>query len=117
MIDIFLYLLIVALAIYHWLDRQELVKTHNQVIQHYKDIINNLSTEHVGANANTSKLINAVIAKNTQDVKDLNLVDQVKVTNQPVEAPEQDLVPLDELNQEQWEEQVLGKQNEEKVTT
>lgn len=113
MIDTFLYLLVVALAIYHWFDRSELVNQHNKVIGHYKDIIDSLNKEHEGVNANTSKLINAVIAKNTQDVKELNLTDRIAITNQAVEAPENDLMPLDELSQEQWEEQVLGKEGDE----
>ena len=56
-----------------------------------------------------AKLVNAVIAKNATEARDLNLTDQVKIT-QPIQTPDRDLVPLDELNQEQWEEQVLGKE-------
>lgn len=117
MIDVFLYLLVIALALFHWFDRQELINQHNKVIGHYKDIIDSLSQEHAGTTATTSKLINAVIAKNTNEARDLNLTDRVQITNQPIQTPENDLMALDELSQDKWEEQVLGTQEEEKVQT
>ena len=48
-----------------------------------------------------AKLINALISKNAQEARDLNLADNTKIKYDPkVEMP--DMIPTDQLNDDDW---------------
>lgn len=51
-----------------------------------------------------SKLINAIMAKTPQDLRDLEFVDKVKVDVKPPVDP--DLIPVDQMSDEQFGEMV-----------
>ena len=115
MIDIILGILVIAFALFDYFElryyraanKQALKdnsETYEATIKHLKDIIADLSKERVGDKANMSKMINALIAKTANEVRDLNLTDKIKFNPVP-EAPP-DLVPLGELSDDEWEEQI-----------
>lgn len=127
--------IILALIAWHFLDRKERDRNHNEAlaqarsdylaasheqtvndeatIDHLQEVIKDLSKEHQGDTDNTAKLINALIAKTTAEVRDLNLTDKIGAF-QHVAQPEvpPDMVPVEQLSQDEWEQHVLGKQPE-----
>src|SRR5258706_5203029 len=110
MIEVVFGVIILALIAWHYWHVKELSKTHGalisqvqedkqqalviqqdqheSVVKHLKDIITDLSKERVGDKANMSKMINALVAKTTQDVKDLNLTDKISVIKPTAPEPE-----------------------------
>lgn len=134
MTDIIFAVIIVLLCIWHAYDVRKLQQQHGgdvennrldylellkaqrieseATVDHLEDIMKDLTKERSGEVANTSKLINAVIAKNANEVRDLNLTDKVSIANQPANTPDSDLVPVADLSQSEWEEHVLGKPTE-----
>lgn len=59
----------------------------------------------VETNKEKAKLINALIAKTPEQMRDLNLADKVKsITPPPASSP--DLVPLETLSEDDFEEHI-----------
>ena len=54
-------------------------------------------------------LLNAVLAKNTQELKDLELIDKTKINLKPAKPKKSDLVPLEELSDEEFYKVTTGK--------
>ncbi len=53
-------------------------------------------------------LLNAIMAKSTQELKELELIDKTKINIKPVKPQPVDLVPLDELSDEEHLKAVTG---------
>ena len=56
------------------------------------------------------KLTNALIAKNAQELKDLNVVDKLKINVHPTQ-PTEDLTALSDLSDKEFEDKILGGDN------
>lgn len=52
------------------------------------------------------KLVNALLAKNAQELRDLQIADKVKV--EPTQPEKPDLIPTDTLTDEEWEQKIAN---------
>ena len=54
-------------------------------------------------------LLNAIMAKSTQELKDLELIDKTKINLKPAKPKKSDLVPMEELSDEEFFKAATGK--------
>ena len=54
-------------------------------------------------------LLNAIMAKSTQELKDLELIDKTKINLKPAKPKKSDLVPMEELSDEEFFKVATGK--------
>lgn len=65
-------------------------------------------------NREKQKLINALIARNAQETANLTFADNTKITPE-VTKPDPDLIPMDQLNDEQFDEHIQATLNNQTV--
>lgn len=138
MTEVVFGIIIVLLILWHFLDRRERESLHNEAIaqaredylkaeheqaindestiDHLEEIIKNLSKERQGDKENTAKLINALISKTAREAQELGMTDRIGVfkhNQQQDEEKDPDLIPVEQLPQDEWEKHVLGETQEE----
>ena len=57
------------------------------------------------------KLLNAILARSPREFKELEMIDKTKIELKPESEKPSDLVPLEELGDEEFEKAVLGKKH------
>lgn len=62
-------------------------------------------------NRERSKLINAILAKDSQEYVNRTLAENTKIVPE-INAKDPDLIPVDELNDDQWEAHIKAMNNE-----
>ena len=64
-------------------------------------------------NKEKAKLVNALIAKTPEQARDLDMVDKVQVKVQPQTTQAPDLVPLENVSDDEFEEHIQSELNAE----
>lgn len=82
------------------------IEISESTIDHLKSVISDLTKERAMDKETVAKLVNAVIAKNASEARDLGLTDKVgKIPAEP-QGTGPDLVPLDELSDEEFDKHI-----------
>jgi len=113
--EIVFVIVVLVLIGWHVYDRKQFAKEtaalllakqgdYDLIISYLHEVIDTLSKERQGDKENQAKLINAVVAKNSVELRDLGMVDKLRPLSsepQPEVAP--DVVPMDQLSEEEFD--------------